>query len=212
MIKAITLVVFASILKFSQAQFHNLPIPRSSPRASIAQQIGVTWIKINFGSPSTHNRDVWNNPNVIPQNGDPIAWRAGANENTTIEFDTDVYVEGKPLKAGSYGFHILPNGHSHKLLFTSKDNLWGSYYLNLENDIELSVEVQDTANSFTEHLGYEFRKRTDSSTVISLNWGNRCIPFQITTDLNKTAIEKFRYELNGENTYRWQAWNDAAAW
>jgi hypothetical protein len=30
-------------------------------------------------------------------------WRAGANENTTIEFSTDVLVEGRPLAAGKYG-------------------------------------------------------------------------------------------------------------
>jgi hypothetical protein len=31
-------------------------------------------------------------------------WRAGANENTTIEFSTDVKIEGQPLPAGKYGF------------------------------------------------------------------------------------------------------------
>ena len=170
--KAITLILFLGTLKFSLAQFHNLPIPRLSPKAKIAQQIGVTWIEINFGSPSVQSRDVWNNPHIIPQNGDPIAWRAGANESTTIKFETDVFIEGKPLKAGSYGFHILPNDHTHTLLFSNKDNLWGSYYLDLENDIALRVEVQDTAHSFTEHLAFEFLNRTDSSAIIALNWGD----------------------------------------
>jgi len=33
-------------------------------------------------------------------------WRAAANENTTIEFSSDVTIEGKPLSKGKYGFFI----------------------------------------------------------------------------------------------------------
>lgn len=33
-------------------------------------------------------------------------WRAGANESTTIDFSTDVLIEGKALPAGKYGFFI----------------------------------------------------------------------------------------------------------
>jgi tetratricopeptide (TPR) repeat protein len=148
----------------------------------------------------------------IPQNGKPIPWRAGSNENTVIKFDTDVMVEGQALKAGSYGFHIIPNGHSHILLFSRKDNLWGSYYLDIENDIVLKVEVQDTSCPNSEHLDFEFLNRKSNRVTIALEWADRQIPFNVSVDLNKTAVEKFRYELNGENTYRWQAWNDAAAW
>lgn len=212
MIRVFALAVFLGLHVLSEAQFHNLSLPQQSQKSAISQQIGATWIHIAYGSPSVQGRDVWNDAGVIPQNGTPIAWRAGANENTVIAFDTDVFIEGKPLSAGSYGFHIVPNGHSHSLLFTAKDNLWGSYYLDIENDVDFRVEVSDTAHSFTEHLTYQFIHRTDSSTVISLNWGDRSIPFHVSVDLNKTVIEKLRYDLNGENTYRWQAWNDAAGW
>jgi len=210
--RAFLLILFTSVMNCSIAQFHNLPIPKVSPRTQTTQQIGAGNITIAFGSPSVKGRDVWNNPNIIPQNGETIAWRAGANENTVIQFDTDVSIEGKPLKAGSYGFHILPNGHSHTLLFTPKDNLWGSYYLDIENDIVLQVNVQDTLCPFSEYLDFEFINRTENSVTVALEWADRRIAFQVSVDLNKTVIEKFRYALNGENTYRWQAWNDAAAW
>ncbi len=36
-------------------------------------------------------------------------WRAGANLNTTITFPNDVTIEGKPLAAGTYGLHMIPN-------------------------------------------------------------------------------------------------------
>lgn len=194
------------------AQFHNLTMPEASPAAGTEIQLGVTKIKIDYHSPSARGRDVWNNSNVIPQNGEPIAWRAGANENTTIEFDTDVLIEGKPLKAGKYGFHIIPNGHEHTLLFVQPNNLWGSYYLNPDEDVVLKTTVNDSTANFSEHLQYSFIARNENSVIAGLSWGDRVIPFKISVDLIKTTIEKFRYELNGENTYRWEAWNDAAAW
>ncbi|PKV49083.1 Protein of unknown function (DUF2911) [Aquimarina sp. MAR_2010_214] len=45
------------------------------------QQLGVADITINYSSPSANNREIWNDLNVIPQNGNPIAWHAGANMN-----------------------------------------------------------------------------------------------------------------------------------
>ncbi|MEO1653409.1 MAG: hypothetical protein AAFU64_07690, partial [Bacteroidota bacterium] len=34
----------------------------------------------------------------------------------------------------------------------------------------------------------------------------------VSVDLEKTVVNSFRQELRGINTYRWQAWNDAARW
>lgn len=202
--------IFLSISMY--AQFHSLTLPMPSPKSSVSQQVGVTFINIDYHSPSVRGRDVWNNPNVIPQNGHPFPWRAGAQTNTTIEFDTDVFIEGKKLIAGKYGFHIIPKGHEHVLLFAKPNNLWGSYYLDVENDIELEVTVRDTTHFFQEHLTYHFDHRTDSSTTVHLSWGDRTIPFSVAVDLNATTIEKLRVDLNGASTYQWEAWNDAAAW
>lgn len=208
-----TVSIFVLFILFhARAQFHTLTMPKASPSCSFGQQIGVTFMSINYDSPAVNGRDVWNDPNVIPQNADPIAWRAGANENTVIQFDTDVTIEGQILPAGSYGFHIIPNGREHELLFAQPDNLWGSYYLNIESDVALRVTVKDTHSTFHEYLSYTVIERSPESCIVALRWGDRMIPFEVGVNVTQTALEKWRYELNGENTYRWQAWNDAAAW
>lgn len=196
----------------SFAQFHTLNIPQPSSNVVEIQKVGVTNITINYSSPSLKGRDVWNKKYIIPQEGKPIAWRAGANMNTTITFSTDVSIEGKELKAGKYGFHIIPKGDTFTLLFAHNNNQWGSYYLDLENDITLKVDVKATTCSSSEQLDYEFLDRTENSVVIGLEWGEKRIPFTISVDLNKTVVESFRSELRGINTYHWQAWNDAANW
>lgn len=206
------LFVFVCGLNNLNAQFHSLSIPKVSPRVESTYSIGATRVKIAFGSPSVQGRDVWNNQHVIPQQGKPYPWRAGANENTVISFDTDVFIEDIPLPAGSYGFHVIPNGHLHTLLFAELDNLWGSYYLNIEKDVVLKVVVEDSTCAFSEQMNFELVNTTESRAIVALKWADRVIPFEVSVDLNKTVLEKLRYELNGENTYRWRAWNDAAAW
>lgn len=204
------ILFFLTVTAF--AQFHTLNIPKSSPEVQETQKLGVTEITITYSSPSVKGRDVWNNSRIIPQKGNPIPWRAGANMNTTIEFSTDVLIQGQHLKAGKYGFHIIPDGEIFTLLFAHHNNQWGSYYLDIEKDVTLSVNVTAVSSPFSEQLDFEFLDRTENTLVIGLEWEKRRIPFKVEVDLNKTVIENFRSELRGINTYHWQAWNDAANW
>lgn len=196
----------------SKAQFHTMKIPQPSNHVLETQTLGVTDITIDYSSPATRGRDVWNDRGVIPQNAEPIAWRAGANMATTLSFSTDVMIEGKSLKAGTYGFHIVPKEGIYQLIFTDVHQQWGSYYLDLENDITLSVDVSAELSDFSEKLDYEFLNWAENEVTIGLEWADQRIPFKVSVDLNKTVIESFRSELRGINTYRWEAWNDAAVW
>ena len=66
-------------------------------------------------------------------------WRAGSNQNTTITFSHDVLVQGKPLKAGTYGFFISPQQNAPWMLIFSKNyTSWGSFFYN-ENE-QLSIQ------------------------------------------------------------------------
>ncbi len=193
------------------AQFHTLQIPHASPSIVETQTLGITKITIEYSSPSVRGRDVWNR--VVPFNGQPIAWRAGANMNTRIKFSTDVTINGESIPAGSYGLHMIPKrDDAWELLLAENDQQWGSYYLDVKNDVFKSISVEPGECQHRENLAYEFKGRTDSSLVMSLEWEKMSIPFTIEVDLNKTVIESFRSELLGINTYRWEAWNDAARW
>ncbi len=203
-------LLFLLISNMSFGQFHTMKIPMSSPKVSETQRLGITDITINYSSPALRNRDVWNT--VIPQGGDPIAWRAGANMSTTMEFTTEVFIEGQALKAGRYGFHIIPENDRYTLLFVQPADQWGSYYLDVDKDSVLKVTVTSETCAKTEQLDYEFLNRTENSLVIGLEWGEKRIPFKVEVDLNNSVVGSFRDELRGINTYHWQAWNDAALW
>ncbi|MFY0690046.1 MAG: DUF2911 domain-containing protein [Cyclobacteriaceae bacterium] len=205
-------LLLLSTVTFTQAQFHTLTIPQASNAVTETQRLGVTDITITYGSPALNGRDVWNNPYVIPQNGFPIAWRAGANINTTLTFSTDVLIEGEQLAAGTYGFHVIPRGDTYTLLFAHNSQQWGSYYLDTVADITLRVDVMSKECPQTEKLDYRFINWTEYSVELGVEWADKRIPFTVSVDLNKTVVESFRKELRGINTYHWQAWNDAAQW
>lgn len=196
----------------SAAQFHTIKMPRPSIKVVETQRLGITDVTVDYHSPAVRGRDIWKD--VIGSYTDPnLAWRAGANVNTKISFTTDVMIEGKKLKAGSYGFHIdTEENGTWTLLFAHHDNQWGSYYLDKEAHVTLRVPVTPEETPFSEQLDYRFINRTDSSVVIALEWGEKRIPFTVSVDLAETVLANFRYELLGENTYRWEAWNDAARW
>ena len=65
--------------------------------------INAVNVTVDYGSPSVKGRTVWGGLEKYDK-----VWRAGANENTTVTFDNDVTIGGKSLKAGKYGFFIIP--------------------------------------------------------------------------------------------------------
>jgi len=104
--------------------------PRPSPKASVSQTIGVdTEITINYGRPGVKGREIWGNEKMVPygmnkgnkySNDKPYPWRAGANENTTIEFNHNLLINGEPIPAGKYSIHMLPGEKEFQIMFNKK--------------------------------------------------------------------------------------------
>src|SRR5437016_11542949 len=68
----------------------DLKTPDVSQAAEVKQRIALTDITVNYHRPLVNGRKIWGG--LVPYGK---VWRAGANENTTIEFSDDVTVEGK---------------------------------------------------------------------------------------------------------------------
>jgi tetratricopeptide (TPR) repeat protein len=193
--------------------------PRASKMAAVSEQIGITDVTIHYSRPAVNGRDgkIWGD--LVPygffdyQYGTSKAapWRAGANENTTIEFSTDVTIEGKALPAGKYGFFIAMGPEKATLIFSKDNNAWGSFYYNPGSDaLRVEVPVTKTAEN-VEWLRYDFGAETDSSAVASLLWEKIRIPFTIAVDLKKTQVDAYRYAFNSGSFYEyWQNMQQAA--
>src|SRR3954468_25101325 len=107
----------------------DLDLPMPSQAAEVKQKVGVTDITIKYHRPVVNGRKIWGA--LVPYGQ---TWRAGANENTTIDFSTAVSVEGKPLPAGTYGLHTIPTADSWTIIFSKMAKAWGSYTYNQSED------------------------------------------------------------------------------
>jgi hypothetical protein len=214
--KNIALLVLVTTTLAARAQ---VKTPRESKMAAVSEQIGITDVAINYSRPAVNGREgkIWGD--LVPYGfvdyhygtSKAAPWRAGANENTTIEFSTDVSIEGKSLAAGKYGFFIAMGQEKATLVFSKDNNAWGSFYYNPANDVlRVEVPVTKTAES-AERLKYEFAGETDSSAVALLQWEKVKIPFTITVNLKKTQIDAYRYAFNSGSFYEyWQNMQQAA--
>src|SRR5436853_284442 len=126
---ALGLVVGLGVLAGNAgAQFKNgsqpteLNIPRVSQRGTVSQRIGLTDITITYHRPAVGGREIWGK--TVPYGK---VWRAGANENTTITVSSDVSVEGKPLAAGTYGLHTIPDKDQWTVIFSKNSTSWGRF-------------------------------------------------------------------------------------
>src|SRR5947209_15776697 len=154
-----------------------LNIARVSQWGTVEQRVGLTDITIVYHRPEVGGREIWGK--TVPFGK---VWRAGANENTTITFSDDVSVEGKPLAAGTYGLHTIPDKDQWAIIFSKNSTSWGSFSYDEKEDA-LRVIVKPHAAEAFEQLTYTFEDVKPESAVATLRWETLAVPFQIGGDL-----------------------------
>jgi len=141
----------------------DLKLPDVSQAAEVKQRIALTDITIKYHRPLVNGRKIWGG--LVPYGK---VWRAGANENTTIEFSDPVSVEGKPLDKGTYGLHMIPNPDSWTVIFSKTNTAWGSYRYKQEEDaLRVNVKPRPLAE-MKEALEFEFEDLKPESTAVTL--------------------------------------------
>lgn len=199
-------ISFLLIFLFSQiaeAQ-QQLTSPRVSQMASVTQRIGLTDITIKYHRPGINNRVVWGE--LVPYNQ---VWRAGANENTTISFSDPVKIQGKDLKAGTYGLHMIPTEGDWTIIFSNNSWSWGSFFYDEKEDA-LRITVKPVPAENEEWLSYTFENPSRNSATAILRWEKLSVPFTIDLDVDKIVLSHYQKELDALPGFSWQAWNQAA--
>jgi hypothetical protein len=216
-------IVSLSVLLISiTTAFSQLTTPPDggNKKAMVGERIGITDVTIHYDRPGVKGREgkVWGQlvhagfADLGFGTSKAAPWRAGANENTTIEFSTDVKIEGQNLPAGKYAFFIAYAPAECTLIFSKNNTSWGSFFYDDKEDV-LRVKVKPVAtDKSTEWLQYEFMDEKDNSATIALLWEKLMIPFKVEVELEKLQFESFRKELRGERSFNpgWQSFQQAA--
>ena len=201
------------------AQLTTIP-DGGNKKAWAGERIGLTDVSIHFNRPAVKGREgkIWGSLVAFEFSdlgfgtSKAAPWRAGANENTTIEFSTEVMVEGKPLSAGKYGFFIAVGKEESILIFSKNNSSWGSYFYDAKEDALRVTIKQQPLDKLVERLRYEFINQAENSAVVALQWEKWSFPFKVETDLTKNQLQSFRNELTSDKGFDWKAWAQAAEW
>ncbi|MBK8194507.1 MAG: DUF2911 domain-containing protein [Lewinellaceae bacterium] len=204
------------------AQMLSLPDGGVNQKSWAGQRVGVTDIDIHWNAPGVKGREgkIWGTPvahygfvDIGFGTARSSPWRAGANECTTIEFSTDVTIDGKTLAAGKYGFFIALYPDSCTLIFSGNANGWGAYFYKPEEDVlRLTVHQQKDLPQSREWLAYVFSSPTERSVTVALEWEHWRIPFTVAVDLEKTTVASIRSQLSGGMGFDPPSMQAAAQW
>src|SRR3954468_23385947 len=163
------LIAFSATTLLAQfkdgSQSVTLQLPEQSQAAKVSQTVGLTNINISYHRPLVNNRRIFGTQ-IVPYGQ---VWRAGANENTVVEFTDPVTIEGQPLAKGAYGLHMIPNEDSWTLIFSKNSTSWGSFTYDQKEDA-LRVNVKPQKGEFHEALAYDFDQVQPDSAIVTLHW------------------------------------------
>ncbi|HEY4258162.1 MAG TPA: DUF2911 domain-containing protein [Candidatus Udaeobacter sp.] len=182
-----------------------LNLPDVSQAAEAKQRIALTDITVKYHRPLVNGRKIWGG--LVPYGQ---VWRAGANENTTIEFSDPVSVEGQPLAKGTYGLHMIPNPDSWTVIFSKTNTGWGSYsYKQDEDALRVNVKPKPLAEQ-EEALDFEFEDLKPDSTAVTLRWEKLAVSFTVSIKDSDQTLQNIRAQLKGQAQFTWQGPDQAA--
>ena len=178
---------------FAQIQF-----PQVSSKAEIEQTIGYTKVEVDYFRPNLNNRTAFGG--IVPYGQ---VWRTGANNNTVVEFETDVLVEGKPLLKGEYSIYSVPSESSWEIIFYKKTDNWGNPKDWDKDLIAQTVKVPvkkvaDKVESFT--IGFD--DVTVNNAKLFFTWENTRVEVKIDVPTQQIAMQNIQTQLNDNSSAR----------
>jgi len=210
---------------------HTQTITLTSPpnggnqKSSVTQWIGLVSVTITYRGPDVHSPTgedrkghIWGE---LVHYGlkDPDGygtstaspWRAGSNEITTVTVSHDVKINGKDLKAGTYGLMLLlEKDKPWTWIFSKNSTSWGVYYYTPAEDV-IRVESTPEDCAYTEWLTYGFDDRQLLSANAYLQWENKRIAFKIEVPNGiQLYVDQKRAELTGFAGFNSSNWLNGA--
>jgi len=222
--KIITLISLLFVAGYSIGQGLTTPPSGDNQKSKVTQFIGPVEVTIAYSSPDVHGPNgedrtgkIWGEVahyGFIDQGFGPskaAPWRAGANENTIFTVSHDVKIEGKDLKAGTYGlFLAVAKEGPYIWIFSKNHTSWGSYFYDPKEDA-LRVDVMPLEAPHKEWLTYGFEDKLPSSVKGYLRWEKKRIPFKIEVpNVNEIYVSKMREELRSATGFKQENWITAA--
>ena len=211
------LAALIALLILHESFSQGITVPRTpSPAATFSQTIGISTVTVKYSRPRVNNREVWGK--LVPygwnvqgfgsRNSAP--WRAGANENTTIEFSHDGMLEGQAVPKGTYGlFFVINADNTGEVILSKEYRSWGSFFYDPAKDL-LRAKIQLRDVPHTELLTYDMINLNKNSGELVLNWEKKQFPVKVEFEVDKIVMANAEEELKGPIGFNFQGPASAA--
>src|SRR4029077_17958767 len=118
---------------------------------------------------------------------------------------------GKPLAAGTYGLHTIPDKDQWTIIFSKNSTSWGSFSYDQKEDA-LAVTVKQHAAESFEALTYVFDDIKPDSAAATLRWEKLAVPFHVSVDTKAVVLKSIKNELRSVGGFTWAGYDEAAQW
>lgn len=188
--KIITLLLVLSAFTF-QAQ---IKTPAPSPSAKIEQAIGLTDVSVEYSRPAMRGRTIFGD--LVPYGK---LWRTGANMRTKFTTSTDVTINGKELKKGTYAILTVPNKDSWEVIFYTEYDAGGAPATLDESKVAARVSAKViTMTGNMENFTIGFGNVADGLTgEMNIMWDNTRVALKIETPTDEMAVKSIESALAG---------------
>lgn len=143
-----------------------------SPHTSAMAMVGDAHIHFDYSSPGVRNRIVFGG--LLPYD---VVWQAGAHMATWMETNKDLNINGKKLKAGKYGFFVIPNQDQWTIIFNTNWDQRGKDEYDKKDDVLRFKVAPKVSDAIQEHLEYKIVQTNNAEGTISLGWEKVIVEF-----------------------------------
>jgi len=175
--------------------------PRPSPSAELEQTVGLTDISINYSRPGKKGRVIFGD--LVPYGK---LWRTGANMNSTVEFSTDVTINGKELPKGKYALYTTPNEKTWEIVFYTDYSNGGTPGEWDDSKVALKTTVPASKRTKTlESFRISVENLTSKSADLMLEWDMVSVAVPFTTPTDELTMASIKSTMDGPG------WRDYAS-
>jgi tetratricopeptide (TPR) repeat protein len=185
---------------FAAPGLANLELPRESPVGKLSQQVGLTEIAVEYGSPAVGGRKIWGA--LVPFDR---LWSLGGYQAAKVRFSRDVTVGDKPVAAGTYALFAIPGKNSWTLILNKNADQLGTAH-DYRGDLDVArVQVRAKPAPFREHLAFAIPDFTDDGATLELAWEKVKVALPIKVNTTEEVLTNISSLDNA-----WRAYANAA--
>jgi hypothetical protein len=188
--KLITLLLIFGAFTL-QAQIQT---PQPSPSSKVHQSIGLSEVSVDYSRPAMRGRTIFGD--LVPYGK---LWRTGANMRTKFTTDSDLKIDGKELKKGTYAIFSVPNKEAWDIIFYTEYQGGGAPAELDESKVALKFSAK---TNMTEHAAENFTIGFgDLADGVSGNmyimWDKTMVMAKIETPTDEMAVKSIEKAMAG---------------